>query len=157
MCLIGSFQMHHLPLSALGLVTVVTVVYARFQAIYPPAELSLCFDDKRFHMNTSDPRWDSSDSHSWCLQKFRWHMSKRLWHNISSETNQWVDELLRITEGDKRTKRQAEPLRVRQEYRRLTDTQRRNYHRAVQMLKTDTVGFLAYAVTFPHGKINRKK
>ncbi|XP_060063788.1 uncharacterized protein LOC132544232 [Ylistrum balloti] len=127
--------MQWFSVSVFGIAAMIQIVSARFRAIYPPEEISQCLEEKRFHINTTDPRWDCS--HSWCIQKFRWHISKRLWHNISSETNQWVDELLRMTEGDRR-KRQVEPLRVRQEYRRLTDTQRRNYHRAIQMLKADS-------------------
>ncbi|XP_033754718.1 uncharacterized protein LOC117337729 [Pecten maximus] len=127
--------MQWFAVSFFGLAAMIHIISARFRAIYPPEEILQCFEEKRFHSNATDPRWDCS--HSWCVQKFRWHMAKRLWHNISSETNQWVEELLRMTEGERR-KRQVEPLRVRQEYRRLTDTQRRNYHRAIQMLKADS-------------------
>jgi hypothetical protein len=73
--------------------------------------------------------------------------------NISRDGLEWLSKLLRKYESSRhhRAKRQSR-VRVRREYRMLSDRDRNAYHRAVRMLKEDTVNclfiFLSIVVYF---------
>lgn len=63
--------------------------------------------------------------------------------NLNPRFVQWMNGLFYLPpEGD---------LRVRKEYRTLTDQERNDFHRAVVMLKRDRV-----SITFKFAKINQK-
>lgn len=52
----------------------------------------------------------------------------------------WVQSLLPRPVSHRHSRQAVSPnLRIRKEYRRLTDVERANFHRAVQLLKADTV------------------
>ncbi|XP_071173904.1 tyrosinase-like protein 1 [Mytilus edulis] len=136
-------EMKTAVLNILILVLLSIQVYCKIYEINTPDALKNCFDQKRLNGNSSDPHWDSA--HAYCIQKNNWNLLKTAWGNISIETENWVDELLRMSEYEMegtRTKRQASRrrrrLRIRKEYRILSDTERNNFHRAINMLKRDT-------------------
>nr|AHZ34288.1 tyrosinase A3 [Pinctada maxima] len=116
------------------LVGLICVVYPDIIEIRVARELEECFEQRRFDTNQTDPRYDNI--HGYCIQNFRWHLQEHYWKNITMETSNWIEELLRISNRKVRKKRQSLP--VRKEYRRLTDQERADYHRAINMLKRDT-------------------
>lgn len=156
------FQMTTTVLRILILVTLYTQGSCRIVEINTPDDLKYCFEQKRLKSNGSDPHWDNA--HAYCIQKNNWHLLKTAWPNISEETGSWVDELLRMSEYEiegSRHRRQATirrgrpvQLRRRKEYRRLTDTERQNFHRAVILLKRDRVSTYKRKIIKPWGKKN---
>lgn len=61
--------------------------------------------------------------------------------NVTMGISRWVTSLIyALTAGRRGTGFNAAAPRVRKEYRRLNDRERNNYHRAVNLLKRDTVG-----------------
>ena len=147
-------------LRILILVTLYTQGYCRIFEINTPDDLKYCFEQKRLKSNASDPHWDNA--HAYCIQKNNWHLLRTAWPNISEETGSWVDELLRMSEYEiegSRHRRQATirrgrpvQLRRRKEYRRLTDTERQNFHRAVILLKRDRVSTYKRKIINYHGE-----
>ncbi|KAL4234428.1 hypothetical protein ACF0H5_006075 [Mactra antiquata] len=77
---------------------------------------------------------------AFCFGQYKWKASRDMGlpgFNISREAYTWAQSLL--SKSSRVHKRQAirPDLRIRKEYRRLTDVERANFHRAVQLLKTD--------------------
>ena len=116
------------------------VVYSKLIEIRVANKLERCFNERRFDTNMTDPRYDNI--HGYCIQKYRWHLNRQIHENITLETSNWIDELLRkSTEEARKPRHIRQSLNVRKEYRRLTDKERNDYHRAINMLKKDTVSF----------------
>lgn len=144
---IALFQMTIYNFAILTLAVLTTHVICKIFEINTPTDLKTCFEQKRFLSNYSDPHWDNG--HAYCVQKNNWHMLRTAWSNISVETENWVDELLRMSEYEvdglrlkrqtQRNGRRPRPLRVRREYRLLSDAERNAFHRAINLLKEDTV------------------
>ena len=76
--------------------TFLTHVVCIIYEINTPESLKYCFDQKRLKSNFSDPHLDNA--HAYCIQKNNWNLLRTAWPNISEETGNWVDELLRMSE-----------------------------------------------------------
>ncbi|KAH3769102.1 hypothetical protein DPMN_170349 [Dreissena polymorpha] len=117
----------------------VTEVHSMIEHIPLPDRLQECF--ARYAHRTSIVETVGESISASCVGQYTWTAARE--HvipgfNISREAYNWVQGLASRTELQSRHRRQAMGLRVRKEYRRLTDQERINFHRAVNMLKADT-------------------
>ncbi|WAR12283.1 TYRO-like protein [Mya arenaria] len=103
-----------------------------------PGGLQECFS--RYSERTSITETVGESIASFCVGQYTWSAARE--HglpgfNISRQAYTWVQGLVtRSSLG--RSKRQAVRLRIRKEYRRMSDLERATFHRAVNMLKADT-------------------
>lgn len=78
-----------------------------------------------------------------CLLQFLWE-NRKLCGRVSNETLTWLESLVNMAQsrnlrsGNSRKRRQA-VLRRRMEYRMLSNQERNDYHRAINLMKSDTV------------------
>ncbi|KAL3859838.1 hypothetical protein ACJMK2_010029 [Sinanodonta woodiana] len=113
---------------------------ARIMEIPLPPRMQQCFQD---YSHRTSIKETVGESISWfCFDQYMWKaMRENQWmgFNITRQGFEWANGLsgVRFTQPTYRKKRQAS-LRVRKEYRRMTDIERNNFHRAIQMLKEDT-------------------
>ncbi|KAK3605742.1 hypothetical protein CHS0354_013541 [Potamilus streckersoni] len=116
---------------------------ARIMEIPLPPRMQQCFQD---YSHRTSIRETVGESISWfCFDQYMWKaMRENQWmgFNITIQGYEWANGLagFGFTQSTYRKKRQAS-LRVRKEYRRMTDEERNNFHRAIQMLKEDTSVF----------------
>ena len=74
---------------------------------------------------------------NFCINEFLWTESANI-HNYEVE-NDVLDFIRSMFEAAQFQQVTQKPKRIRIEYRMMTKKQRENYHRAVNLLKTDTV------------------
>ena len=70
-----------------------------------------------------------------CMQRVMWQMSEQMGHNVTRETRDYLDRLLKIALDPKNRK----ISRHRKEYRMLSEKERDRFHEAVKALKKDKV------------------
>ena len=127
------------------LVLLIKFVFGLIEEIPLPRDIQSCFDRTHAKGNLTEL----------IGEKVLWHcvhgsLSKQTSESAGAKipevASKWFADLiykgLRDAEHRKRTKRQAQrrPLRVRREYRMLSDMERNLFHRAINMLKYDRVG-----------------
>lgn len=125
-------------------ITLLTFAHGLIEEGVMPAEMSDCF--QRYSVRTSLSKTVGQSIDWFCVDLYLWKNAKYSgWQgfNVTKETIEWFNRL--TWHPTKRHKRQS--VRLRREYRMLEDFERANFHRAIQMLKTDTVG---YSLIFVH-------
>lgn len=77
-----------------------------------------------------------------CIQQYQWRTTMQRWGgwNITLESQRWVSRLLHGRQSTGRITAVSH-LRVRKEYRVLTNRERFNFNKAVNLLKMDKVSF----------------
>jgi hypothetical protein len=94
-----------------------------------------------------------------CTGQYLWGTANQRWsgRNITTSAQQYMNRLMRsvrLSVHPRRGRRQATgggpPVpavqRVRKEYRMLTDRERADYHRAITILKADTVWIYVFSI-----------
>lgn len=109
------------------------VVSAMIEEIPVPPKLMSCFESHYKNKNAS--KIDPEKINFFCTQKYVYTEIEHPALNLSQEAKEWMKGLIIIP--NHRKKRQN--LRVRREYRRLSDQERDQFHNAILSLKMDTV------------------
>ncbi|XP_060063557.1 uncharacterized protein LOC132544015 [Ylistrum balloti] len=127
-----------LPFHLLVLTGWLTLGSAMIAEIPLPDSLDNCF--RSFARQTSVSQTVGQAIGYHCTQQYMWRqagVNNWLRSNITREEYEWFSSLLYLSNRSKRYAKKAE-IRVRKEIRALTESERNDYHRAVQLLKSDT-------------------
>ncbi|XP_033755241.1 putative tyrosinase-like protein tyr-3 [Pecten maximus] len=127
-------------MTSLAVVVIVTVlafvpsgVKGTIEEVSIHADILNCYDTYR---RTSDiTRSVGYNIHWKCMQMYIWNLLEQSSLNITLADQQWIESITSIPALKKRKKRQSQMPRVRREYRRMSNQERENYHRAVNLLK----------------------
>ncbi|KAL4234820.1 hypothetical protein ACF0H5_006461 [Mactra antiquata] len=103
------------------------------QKLHMPDGLQSYFNKAKVQHNISDI---TGEQIFWeCMQRVMWQMAEEMGHNVTRETRDYLDNMLRLAVDSVASKI---PRRIRKEYRMLTDEERDRFHKAVRALKQDT-------------------
>ncbi|XP_021340235.1 uncharacterized protein LOC110441431 [Mizuhopecten yessoensis] len=138
MCGIEAVEMGGLSFRLLVLFGSLTLGSAMIGEIPLPNSLENCF--RSFARQTSVSLTVGQAIGYHCNQQFMWQqagINNWMRYNITSQEYDWFSSLLYLPNRGKRYAKKPE-VRVRKEIRALTERERNDYHRAIQLLKSDT-------------------
>ncbi|OWF47427.1 uncharacterized protein LOC110454385 [Mizuhopecten yessoensis] len=123
-------------LTVMGVAVIVIVsngVLGMIEEISINGDVLNCYD---MYRRSSDISRSVGYSIHWkCMQMHIWNLLEQTSLNITLVDQQWIESITSLPALKGRKKRQVEMPRVRREYRRMSNQQRENYHRAVTLLK----------------------
>lgn len=130
---LSNLQMGNLEMIAVVIYALLWAVSAMIEEMPVPPKLMSCFEShyKRKNVSSIDPEKINFA----CTQKYVYTQIDHPALNLSQEAKEWMKRLIIIP--NHRRKRQN--LRIRREYRRLSDQERDQFHNAIIALKVDTV------------------
>ncbi|KAK3605740.1 hypothetical protein CHS0354_013539 [Potamilus streckersoni] len=132
------------PWRLILLAVLVNGVLCMIEEIPLPADIQECLDQVHTKTNLTEV---VGENVVWrCVHGSLWKKAKENPNNqLSDKALKWFATLINksVNKGDlqgrrSRARRQTARLRVRREYRMLSDTERNNFHQALIMLKADT-------------------
>ncbi|XP_033754771.1 LOW QUALITY PROTEIN: uncharacterized protein LOC117337769 [Pecten maximus] len=134
----GAVEMGDLTFHLFVLVGSLSFGRAMIGEIPLPSDLENCF--RSFARQTSVSQTVGQAIGYHCTQQFMWRqagVNNWLRYNITRQEYDWFSSLLYLPNRNKRYAKKPE-VRVRKEIRTLTESERADYHRAIQLLKSDT-------------------
>ncbi|XP_060071609.1 tyrosinase-like protein 1 [Ylistrum balloti] len=116
-----------------ALVLLTLAAQGKIEEINIDEKILQCYDTYR---RTSEiTRSVGYNIHWKCMQMYIWNLIEQDSLNITLADQHWIESITSLPALKGRTKRQSPMPRVRREYRRMSNPERENYHRAVNLLK----------------------
>lgn len=126
----------------ISVIIITSGVHGMIEEINMDRDVLNCYDSFR---RTSDITRTIGYSVHWkCMQMHIWKLLDNTSLNITVADQKWIESITDIPEFSGSQKTQSQMPRVRREYRRMTNQERDNYHRAVNLLKQMPVCVACY-------------